>query len=78
MMGIRQTLNIPPAAKFVLGDGIGVHIAGMFGNTWCEDFLDKDTEIFAPEIEGELFATEEPPTVNHLCQWCFKAAQEEE
>ena len=77
-MGIRETLNIPPAAKFVLGDGIGVHIAGMFGDTWCSDIHDEDTGEYAPVIEGELSVTEEPSTVDDLCQWCLKAAQEEE
>ncbi len=76
-MSLRADFEIPDAAKFVYGEEGNTHIASTFGDTWCSDFYDEETDTYAPTITVVEFA-EEPSHPDGLCRFCLAAAKEEQ
>ena len=71
-----ETLNIPVVAQYA-ETSTGICIISGFGDTWCTDTYDEETNnyIGAPEIFGGAPRPDQP---TELCANCLRAAQENE
>ncbi len=71
-----EGLNIPAAAQYA-ETSTGICIISGFGDTWCTDRFDEETNTYveAPEVFG---GAPRPDSPSDLCANCLRATQEEE